>query len=43
MEWVKAVIQGLVRKRFFGELVLIFEDGRIVRAKKIESLKPDIK
>jgi len=41
MEWIKAQIQGLIRKRFYGKLTIHFEAGRIVRAVKEENLKPE--
>jgi hypothetical protein len=41
MEWVKSVIQQLIRKRFYGKLTIHFEAGKITRAVKEESLKPE--
>jgi hypothetical protein len=41
VDWIKAIIQGLVRKRFYGRLTVYFEAGRIVRAEKLESLRPE--
>jgi hypothetical protein len=41
MDWIKSVIQQLIRHRFYGKLTIHFESGKIVRAVKEESLKPE--
>jgi len=41
MKWIIKVITDLMARRFFGELVIKFESGKIVKAYKNESLQPE--
>jgi hypothetical protein len=38
--WADLHIHNLTQKHFYGKFVLIFEDGKIVRAIKEETIKP---
>ena len=41
MTWIIKTITDLVAKKFFGKLTIQFEKGKIIRAVKEESLKPE--
>ncbi len=41
MEWLKRIVLAMIEKRFYGRITVYFEDGKIVRAVKEESLKPN--
>jgi len=39
VEWLISMVKILISGRFYGKLVLTFENGKLVSAKKEESLK----
>lgn len=41
MEWVIKIIKGVALRRFWGKLIISFENGKIVGIKKAENLKPE--
>jgi len=41
MAWVKAVIQKLMREKFWGRVTIHFKDGKIVQVDKLETMKPE--
>jgi len=41
MNWLIKLITDLIQRKFYGQLTIVFEQGKIVRAKKEESLKPE--
>jgi hypothetical protein len=41
MNWIIKTITNLMSRKFYGQLTIIFENGKITRAKKEESLKPE--
>ena len=41
MNWIIKTITDLISRKFYGTLTIIFENGRITRAKKEESLRPE--
>jgi len=41
MNWIKALIQRLMREQFYGQLTIHFEAGKVIRAVKTQSLKPE--
>lgn len=40
MERLIELLRGLIAREWYGELVIKFEQGRIVLIKKTESIKP---
>ncbi len=40
MNWILKVIKDLQSRKFYGKLTVNFENGRITRAVKEESIKP---
>ncbi len=40
MEWLIRMIKILTAEKFYGRLVLNFENGKIVHGKKEESFRP---
>jgi hypothetical protein len=41
MNWIAKIITDLISKRFWGKIVITFENGKITRAIKEESLRPE--
>ena len=39
VNWITAILKKLVKKEFYGELLIKFEHGKIVLCKKTETLK----
>jgi hypothetical protein len=39
-DWIKEIFKSLMERGFYGKLVLSFENGKIVTARKEETLKP---
>jgi hypothetical protein len=40
MKWAAKIITDLIARKFYGKLTISFEGGRIVMARKEETLKP---
>lgn len=41
MNWIVRVLKDLISRKFYGKITIMFENGKITRAKKEESLKPE--
>jgi len=41
MNWILKIIKDLISRKFYGTLTIRFESGRIVMARKEETIKPD--
>ena len=41
LTWLMRIDKVLRKQRFFGELKLIYQNGKIVKGQKSESLKPE--
>jgi len=41
VNWIVKTITDLIARRFFGKLTIVFENGKITRAIKEESLRPE--
>lgn len=41
MIWIQKILSDLASRKFYGKLTIFFENGKIVRAVKEESLKPE--
>ena len=41
MKWLVKIITDLIARKFYGELVIKFESGKVVKAYKTESLQPE--
>jgi hypothetical protein len=39
IEWLTSIIKALVLGKFYGKVILTFENGKLVSVKKEESLK----
>jgi len=41
MTWIMKLIKELINNRYYGKLIISFQAGKIVHAKKEETLKPE--
>ena len=41
MKWLVKFITDLIARKFFGKIIVSFENGKIVHLRKEESIKPE--
>ena len=41
LNWATKIIKDLIARKFYGQLTISFECGKIVNIKKIENMKPE--